>query len=234
MREASVDMNAIIEGSRTRPISPLRHLADDKLVSQAKLGCEQAFVELWNRHRERTRVVVGQIIRNREDAEDVLQETCLKSFLHLVTFNGESQFATWLTRIAINSAFMLLRKRRNHPEVSIENPESDPAVPAMEFPDRSESVESCYFHAERLHQLRHAIQQLPPRLRNVVEFQNSDELPLKEIAHRTGLSVVAVKARLVRARDKLREMTSQARARKSTGRLRRRPADCNHRPLPIA
>jgi RNA polymerase sigma-70 factor, ECF subfamily len=228
MREVNVDMSATSRSGRIRSISFLSHLSDDSLVGHAKLGNEQAFIELWSRHGERTRAVVARIIRNREDAEDILQETYLKSFLHLVTFNGESQFATWLTRIAINSAFMLLRKRRNHPEVCIESPESDLPVPVIEFPDRSESVESCYFHAERLHQLRCAIRQLPPELRNAVELQNNDELPLKEIAHRTGVSVVAVKSRLVRARDKLREITSQGRVRKGARRRRRSSTECSH------
>jgi RNA polymerase sigma-70 factor, ECF subfamily len=220
-------MSAASRISRIRSISFLSHLSDDNLVAHAKLGSEQAFIELWSRHGEHTRAVVGRIIRNREDAEDILQETYLKSFLHLVTFNGESQFATWLTRIAINSAFMLLRKRRNHPEVFIESSDSDLPVRIMDFPDCSESVESRYCHAERLHLLRRAIEQLPPELRKVVELQNKDELPLKEIAHRTGVSVVAVKSRLVRARDKLREMTSQGRARNGTRRLRRRSAGFN-------
>jgi RNA polymerase sigma factor (sigma-70 family) len=225
MRGANVHMSGNSQSIRIRSISFLRHVSDDNLVAQAKLGSEEAFIELWSRHGGRTRAVVGRIIRNREDAEDILQETYLKSFRHLIAFNGQSQFATWLTRIAINLALMLLRKRRNHPEILIESSDSDLPVSIMDFPDCSESAESRYFHAERLHQLRRAIQQLPPELRKVVELQNSDELPLKEIAHRTGVSVVAVKSRLVRARNKLREMTSQERLRKATGRLRRRFAD---------
>jgi RNA polymerase sigma-70 factor, ECF subfamily len=218
-------MSATFPGNRVRSVSFLNHMSDENLVAQAKLGREQAFIELWSRHGERIRAVVRRIIRNREDAEDILQEAYLNSFLHLVTFNGQSQFATWLTRIAINLALMLLRKQRRHPAIDIGSSDPELPAPVMDFPDTSESVESRYFHAERLHQLRCAIRQLPPGLRNIIELQNRDELPLKEIAHRTGLSEFAVKSRLVRARDKLRELTSQGRERKSTRRLRRASRD---------
>jgi RNA polymerase sigma factor (sigma-70 family) len=225
-------MSSAISSNRIRPIPLLKHVSDDNLVAQAKLGCEQAFAELWSRHGERARHVVWRITRNREDADDVLQEAYLKSFLHLVSFNGHSRFSTWLSRIAINVALMLLRKRRNHPEVFIDNSESDPSAPAMDFPDRSENIESRYFRLERMQQLRMAIQKLPPPLRYVVELQNRDELPLEEIAHRTGISVAAVKSRLVRARATLRELTAQPHHRSYLRGLPRRPREMNQ-PLPL-
>jgi RNA polymerase sigma-70 factor, ECF subfamily len=85
----------------------MKHASDDDLVAHAKLGSDQGFTELWSRHGERMRHVNRGIIRNREDAEDILREAYLKSFLHLVSFNGESQFSTWLNRVAISTAPML-------------------------------------------------------------------------------------------------------------------------------
>lgn len=208
-------MNSTLPSNRIRPIPSMKHVSDNNLVAEARLGSEQAFTELWSRHGERVRVVVWRITHNREDAEDVLQEAYLKSFLHLVSFNGNSQFSTWLNRIAINVALMLLRKRRNHPEVFIDGSESDPSSPATDFPDRSESIESWYFRFERMQQLRMAIRQLSPPLRHVVELRNRDELSLEEIAYRTGISVAAVKARLWRARATLCELTAQGRVVKS-------------------
>jgi RNA polymerase sigma factor (sigma-70 family) len=220
-------MSSIFPSNRISSSYFLGHLSDENLVSQAKLGSEQAFSELWSRHGERVRNIVWRIIRNREDAEDLLQEVYLKSFLHLISFKGDSLFSTWLSRIGINLALMLLRKRRNHPEVFMENADSDQPVPIMEFPDHSESIETSYFRMESIRQLRLAIQQLPPNLRCVVELQNRNELPLVEIAHRTGISVAAVKARLVRARATLRELTLQEKTRMASKRLRRRTNELN-------
>lgn len=204
-------MNSAIPSNRIRPIPLLKHVSDNNLVAQAKLGNEHAFTELWSRHGERVRRVVWRITHNREDAEDVLQESYLKSFLHLVSFNGNSQFSTWLTRIAINAALVLLRKRRGHPEVFIDKSKTDPSAPAKDFPDRSESLESLYLHFERMQRLRMAIQQLSPQLRCVVELQNRDELRLEEIAQRTGISIAGVKVRLWRARARLRELIAEVR-----------------------
>jgi RNA polymerase sigma factor (sigma-70 family) len=214
--------------NRIRPASFLGHLSDEALVLQAKLGSEHAFIELWSRHGERVRILVWRIIRHREDVEDVLQEVYLKSFTRLGSFNGDALFSTWLSRIGINLALMLLRKRRNRPEVFIESADSDSPLSIMEAPDRQESIELSYFRAERIQTLRQAIQRLPPQLRNVVELQNRDELPLREIARITGLSLPAVKARLVRARRALRKLTSHGCSRKPLQRRRRESSRLPH------
>jgi RNA polymerase sigma factor (sigma-70 family) len=225
-------MSTMIASNRIRPVPFLEPLSDEKLVAQAKLGSEPAFTELWSRHGERARNVVWRITRNREDAEDILQEAYLKSYLHLVSFNGESQFSTWLNRIAINAALMLLRKRRNHPEIFFENNDPDSSAPAMDFPDRSESIEAWFFRSECIQQLRMAMQELPSSLRYVFELQNCDELPLEEIARRTGITVAAVKSRLVRARATLRELTTTGRGRKGARRMHRRPKEMSRAALP--
>jgi RNA polymerase sigma factor (sigma-70 family) len=130
----------------------LKHPSDELLVSQAKLGDERAFTELWSRHGKKAHSIIWRIVRNRDDAEDILQEVYVKSFLHLVSFNGESRFSTWLSRIAINAALMLLRKRRTHPEAFISGSESSHSAQVIDFADRSENAEMSYLRAERLHQ----------------------------------------------------------------------------------
>jgi RNA polymerase sigma factor (sigma-70 family) len=226
-------MSSIISRDQFNSNASLKHLSDNDLVAQARVGNEQALTELWSRHGERTHRVVSRIIRNREDAKDILQETYMKVFLHLASFNGESQFSTWLTRIAINSAFMLLRRHRSHQEHFIDSSEPDCSDPVMNLPDRSESIEARLFHSERLQQLRLAVQRLPHSLRYIVELQNHDELTLLEIAQRTGLSVPAVKARLVRARATLRKFTSQECLRTGSQRRGRRLKESDH-PLRVA
>jgi RNA polymerase sigma factor (sigma-70 family) len=216
-------MPSLFASNLINPVHCLQHMSDENLVTDAKLGSEDAFTELWSRHGGRARNLIWRIIRNREDAEDILQEAYLKTFLHLVTFKGESQFSTWLNRIAMNTALMLLRKRRNHPEVCIESSDSDPSSPVIEFSDRSEGIETWLLHCERIQQLRRAIQQLPSHFRLIVELRNRDELPLEEIARRTGISVAAIKSRLSRARAALRQSTSQELRRHRSRRLLKRP-----------
>ena len=90
----------------------LSDLSDELLVSAAQAGDASAFVELKERHVNKLLWRIYRITRNWQDAEDVLQESFLKAFVHLPGFEGRSSFSSWITRIAINSALMLLRKRR--------------------------------------------------------------------------------------------------------------------------
>jgi RNA polymerase sigma-70 factor, ECF subfamily len=85
--------------------------SDEALVTATKRGDTQAFEALVLRHRQRVLAVAQRITNNREDAEDVAQESFHKAFLHLDAFQEKSRFSTWLTRIAMNEALMLLRRR---------------------------------------------------------------------------------------------------------------------------
>jgi RNA polymerase sigma factor (sigma-70 family) len=100
-------------------------LSEDVLVSAARSGQEWAFVELCFRSSKRILFTLNRITKNREDAEDALQESILKAFVHFGTFNRASAFSTWFTRIAINSALMILRRRRTRPEISNDVPADD-------------------------------------------------------------------------------------------------------------
>src|SRR5271163_3930357 len=99
----------------------LNDLSDELLVSAAQAGDAFAFVELMDRHANKLLLRIYRIIRNWQDAEDILQESLMKAFVHLAAFEGRSSFSSWITRIAINSALMLLRKRRTV-EISIDAP----------------------------------------------------------------------------------------------------------------
>jgi RNA polymerase sigma-70 factor, ECF subfamily len=198
-------MKSAFFNNRVPSVASMKHLSEEHLVSAAKFGNEQAFTELLSRYGEQARCVVWRILRNREDVDDVLQQAFLNSFLHLASFNGESRFSTWLNRVAINAAFGLLRQRRSRPEEPIGCSHPDSASPVAEFPDPTESIEERYYRVERLRRLQIAIQQLSPQLRDLIELRNTHQLPLKEIAIRTGLSLPTVKARLFRARNALRK-----------------------------
>ncbi len=182
----------------------LESFDDEMLVAAAKTGEHQAFSELCKRHSKKIFSTVYRITRNRQDAEDALQEAFLKAYVHLKKFDGRSSFSTWLTRIAINSALMILRRKRAHPEISMDGGSEGETWQHWEVPDRRVDTEEHYAKSERAHHLKRAIPQLRPALRTIVEIQQVHDIPIKKIAEIAGISVAATKSRLSRARTVLR------------------------------
>jgi RNA polymerase sigma-70 factor (ECF subfamily) len=176
---------------------------DEVLVGAAKLGDRPAFSELWERHSSTAFKVAYRITRNRDDAEDVVQDAWMKAYVHLKTFHGRAKFSTWLTRIVVNSALMILRRKRAHPETSMEVTDGE-TWQHWEVADPTKDVEELYVRHERLERLRRAICRLQPNLRNVIEIHQSNDNSVKEIADLAGISVTATKSRLLRARTILR------------------------------
>jgi RNA polymerase sigma-70 factor (ECF subfamily) len=176
---------------------------DEALVGAAKLGDRPAFSELWERHSSTAFKVAYRITRNRDDAEDVVQDAWMKAYVHLKTFDGRAKFSTWLTRIVVNSALMILRRKRAHPETSMEVTDGE-TWQHWEVADPTKDVEELYVRHERLERLRRAICRLQPNLRNVIEIHQSNDNSVKEIADLAGISVTATKSRLLRARTILR------------------------------
>lgn len=173
--------------------------SDDVLVAAAKRGDRPAFTELWERHSQSALRAAYRITKNRSDAEDSMQDAWMKAYLHLETFDGRATFSTWLTRIAINSALMMLRKRRHHPETSLEGREGD-AWRYWEVPDRSMDAETRLIAHESVNRVRRAFRRLKPEMRNIIEIRESKDASLKEIAGLAGITVDATKSRLMRAR----------------------------------
>ena len=172
---------------------------DETLVAAAKSGDRPAFLELWRRHSKSVFKTAYRITGKREDAEEVSQDACMKAYLHLNTFGGRATFATWLTRIAINSSLMILRRKRSHPETSMEIMEGG-IWQHRDIADQAKNLEELYAKHERVERLRREIRCLRPALRIVVEIRLSNDSSLEEVAELAGLSVAATKSRLVRAR----------------------------------
>ena len=177
---------------------------DEILVTAAKDGQDQAFSELCSRHSKKTLRTTYRITRNHQDAEDALQDAFLKAYVHLKTFDGRSSFSTWLTRIAVNSALMTLRRKRTHPEISIDGSADGETWQTWEVADRRVNAEEHYAQSERERQLKIAIHRLRPILRTIVELQQVHDTSIKEIAEIAGISVPATKSRLLRAKALLR------------------------------
>jgi len=178
--------------------------SDGTLVAATKRGDAQAFEELVLRHRQRVLAVAQRITLNREDAEDVAQESFHKAFLHLDAFQERAQFSTWLTRIAMNEAFMLLRRRRGVFEVLPENPDDGMKSSSEAFVDQSPNPEESCSQRERMQLLTEAINRLGPTIRTTILLRDIEEQSVKDTAQILGTSITAVKARVFQGRRKLR------------------------------
>lgn len=187
---------------------------EEHLVSAARSGDSNAFVELYDRHSKKLLARIYRITRNWEDAEDALQDAAVRAFVHVASFEGRSNFASWLTRIATNSAFMVLRKRRASAEVSIEQSFEQSENRVMrEPPDYAESPEAYSARRESERLLRQAIQRLPRIFRETIEVQQAQDCSTGRVAAELGISESAAKSRLMRARNVLRRRLSGARTR---------------------
>jgi RNA polymerase sigma factor (sigma-70 family) len=146
---------------------------------------------------------VRRITRNHEDAEDAVQDAFLRAFLHLQSFDGRSTFSTWLTRIGINSALMILRKRHNSREVPAQSSNESDAL--WEITDSAPDPEKQYVEKERARLVRKAITNLRPSIRRPLELHALQGHSMKEMAGEIGVSVSAAKGRLHHAKMALRK-----------------------------
>lgn len=177
---------------------------DEELLHAVKTGSHTAFAELQNIYGYRLYKRILSITRNHEDAEDALQDTFIHAYLGLHSFEGRSRLSTWLTRIAINSALLSIRKRRSRPEVSLEEP-LDPGNGGSSFDVRDGALnpEQLCDQNERCDRIQRSLRTLDPMSRTTVFMRMSKEKSMKEIALELDVSVASAKARLHRARKRL-------------------------------
>ena len=169
-------------------------------------GDPWAFEQLYQQSAPRVLKTLYRITRNQEDAEDALQEAFLNAFVHVRDFDGRSSFTTWFTRIAINSALMILRKKRAHPEHSLDDDGGDAGAPPKSWivADIAANPERLYAQAERERMLKVAVSDLRPTIRKALEVGQLQDRSMRETAQVLGISVAAAKARLFHARAALR------------------------------
>jgi RNA polymerase sigma-70 factor, ECF subfamily len=174
------------------------------LVTRAKSGSSTAFGELYELHRVRIYHTAFRILRNRQDAEDAVQRSFQRAFTNLCRFREDSTFSTWVTRIAINDALMLLRQRRANTRLQ-ENNDDTEATSVLDPADNGPTPEQALAETERRAAVLRAISHLRKSLRIVVLLRELLGLTSVETAQRLGLTVSAVKARTFHARRRLRE-----------------------------
>jgi RNA polymerase sigma-70 factor (ECF subfamily) len=194
--------------------------SEAKLVQAAKQGQATAFGALCDRYARQLLRAAHRITQSHEDAEDAVQDALLRAFVHFADFDGRSTFATWLTRIAINSALMIIRKKRRAVEVSLERTnDTEDSRWTYEIADHAPNPEGRYAKKEEHRLLRKAIQNLRPNLRELVNIQRLHDGSMQQTAEIMGISVSAAKARLFHAKAALR--------RSSVLKLMRRPRAAN-------
>lgn len=184
-----------------RHLEPLR---SEQLVAAARSGSAAAFAELREIYAQRVYRRLLLITKNREDAEDALQDTFLRAYMALHAFEERASFYTWITRIAINSGLMILRRRRIRAEVSFDRPsETGEESSGFEFKDTAPNPEHICVHRQRYARMLRSIRKLHPRLRQAIEMQMRDNCSVREIAEALQISEAAVKSRLSRGRARL-------------------------------
>jgi len=204
---------ANIENKEREPVSD-----ELVLVRAAKAGDIKAFEELVRRYDRNIFRIAQHITQNREDAEDVVQDAFLKAYGNLVQFQEQSKFYTWLVRIAVNEALMKLRRRRPERTVSLDQEvrTEEDSMP-REVADWSPNPEQQYSQAELRDILGKTIQGLPSGFRTVFILRDVEGLSTEETADALGLSIPAVKSRLLRARLQLRDRLNKYFKRRKNG-----------------
>jgi RNA polymerase sigma-70 factor (ECF subfamily) len=183
---------------------------DIELVARAKAGDAAAFEQLIRQYERQIFRTAQHITQNREDAEDITQDVFFKAFQKLDQFQGNSKFSTWLVRIAVNESLMRLRKRKTSKTVSMDQDvQTEEGSIPRDFAEWRPNPEQNFNQAELAEILRKTIAGLPPGFRTVFTLRDIENLSTEETAEALGLSVPAVKSRLLRARLQLRERLSR-------------------------
>jgi RNA polymerase sigma-70 factor (ECF subfamily) len=205
----------VAEPSKPEPIVD----ADAGLIPLAKMGDQEAFTELVNRHYPACLKLARSILRDHEDAEDEVQNAYTKAFLHLGSFEGNSRFSTWLSRIVVNQCLMRLRQLRRAQFTYLDDPGADENQTRFELRDTSEDPEQRYGRNEVASLLQQEVNRIPPLLRKPLLLRESMRLPLADVARQLDISEAAAKSRLLRARRELRERLGKHQGRRGTATL---------------
>ncbi len=188
----------------TRKTEHHRPEDDVDLVDRARGGDQRAFETLVRMHERRVFRVTLAVLGNAEDAEEAMQDTFVKAFRHIGQFRRESRFTTWLTRIAVNEALQKRQARKS--TISLDEVgESEVKVLAHRNQQWHEDPEKLYGKQEVRLMVEDAIRSLPPIYRETFVLRDVEGLRTQEAAEILGLTLPAIKSRLLRARLLVRE-----------------------------
>jgi RNA polymerase sigma-70 factor, ECF subfamily len=191
---------------------PIAQMSDEGLVARARTKDEAAFEELVSRYEDKLYRLAMRFVRNETDAQEILQDAFLSAWRNLPTFEGRAQFGSWMYRVTVNAALMLLRSRNRHPEVTVDDVEPNALNNAVAesgqrlrgSADWSIRADEQLQSAEMRKHIQESVDALPDGLRTVFLLRDVEELSTEDTAEMLGLSIPAVKTRLHRARLALR------------------------------
>jgi RNA polymerase sigma-70 factor, ECF subfamily len=182
--------------------------ADAELVARAQCGKLDAFEELTRRHTQLIYRALIAILGDAADAQDAMQDTLLSAFKHIDDFQGRSKFSTWLVSIARNAALQRLRGRRNMESLDRSETEEERGFRPRQIAAWQENPEQSHSRTEIRRLVEEGLLQLPAKYRVIVVLRDIEQLSTDEVARQLGLTVPAVKTRLLRGRLMLREWLS--------------------------
>jgi RNA polymerase sigma-W factor len=179
---------------------------DRKLIHRALDGDDQAFDELMQRYHQSVYNLVYRMIESPQEAEDIVQETFIKAFNALASFNEEYAFSTWLFKIATNHCIDTLRKRKLR-TFSLDTPiqTKDGAV-SRDYADESYSPERSTISNEHTSMILDAVEDLPEKYRVVINMRHHEDRSYEEISEILDIPIGTVKARIFRARELLKKI----------------------------
>jgi RNA polymerase sigma-70 factor (ECF subfamily) len=181
------------------------HEPDEVLINSALAGNQAAYSELLNRHKRTIFQIILKIVRNREETEDLVQETFMRAFHSLASYRSEYRFSTWLYKIAANCAIDSLRKKKIE-ALSLDKPvETQDGAVGIDLADSSFNPEERLWEKQRQLSISEAIDSLPDKYREVILHRHRDDQSYEEIAEILKLPIGTVKARIFRARELLKK-----------------------------
>ncbi|MCF7801526.1 MAG: sigma-70 family RNA polymerase sigma factor [Candidatus Marinimicrobia bacterium] len=185
-------------------MSEIQPITDEQLIAQFQAGKESAFIELVNRYKDRLLNFVYRFVGDRDEAEDIVQDTFLKVYKNRHAYREVAKFSTWIYTIAGNLARSELRKRRRHKtynmsQIGLEDRDFDP-------PDTDLGPDSHVSFRFEEAEIQRAIRQLPDQFRTIIILRDIQELSYEEISRILDIPMGTVKSRVNRARLKMQEL----------------------------
>jgi RNA polymerase sigma-70 factor, ECF subfamily len=205
------NLNEVVQPRNERRLELVSNRTrESRLVLAAQRGDAEAFDELCRMYRNTILDVAQRITRNPEDAQDAVQDSLLSAYIALPKFHGNSSFKTWLTRIAINAALMIVRRRRGSQNIYM-NANGFEVVfgdSGLELVDKTLDPEKALLQIEKERVVRDSVKALPKPLRTVAQLRRFEERSIRETASLLGVSISSAKTRLFRSNKALRKSRS--------------------------
>ena len=183
---------------------------DEELIQRALGGEQDAYQALLGRYQKTVFHIVIKIIRNSDDAQDLVQETFMRAFNTLESYRSEFRFSTWLCKIAANCSIDYLRKKKIK-AYSMDKPfQTKNGTVEVELEDKGANPEEHLLRKQKIISIEEAIQSLPPKYKQVIVYRHHDDKSYEELARIMGIPIGTVKARIFRARELLKKKLKMA------------------------